>query len=937
MTFFVILIPYSKKTRLFSNCTHFLALSVIAQMETIASLKPNWSIALSYSKENLTHLLTELSAKGLHALTRPGHDSSTIYVFVRDCSDAIPQIVKELPYVQSVVALRDNSKLLEAEGLSVKASTMALLPTSEQITKLARVTGSPASAMYFAYARNYTRWLMLLSLIGASFRLFSKQAPWEFNTNYSIIALLWAITFVSIWVGKLEPLYAKKYSYSKPFTVTTSSQRLVFIKKLCFIPVALQFAACLICFQFFCFVLEIFITQIYQGPLGSILALLPTALICSYVPILTIFYDKVIDKLVSWEKSVDPKQSKIEKKFVFTFLTSYVPLLITLFVYLPLGYHLNSQLTYVADLCSRYNIPVIQSAFKIDIKRYQNQFFYFVVTNQVIALGVENVLPFVLDKVLPMIKGENKETSAFKQAEKKMVKDYPEDIELWKQVRNYNLSPWGIFDPEVMVSKMIVQFGYVAMFSTIWPLAPLFCVIFNIIGIKCDFWRCLNKCKPTRIPSDALNKPVQSTQSGSNISSNNMAPWDTILKFVLWVSSLVSPALVIMYNTSNFGGSGLANCLEKRENWFLSSPVNYDWKFIGIFAFASEHFAIFLYIVITKVTKQTQGDKKDSYVPAKTLQEPPHVDLEKVMKESEQFMENKNSQLNLTSKAGNFDAGKLTEKRQTMTSKDPLGKSEKSNGIQPSEAAHMAPITKTATSSNSSATSESNSNKGPQTAKPFNSALSLSSSVAGATVPETIPTSKNYHLRYDKSGNPVSSNSQSMVDIEKKESVESKLEQSYSTNKDSKGPNDEQTEPMSGTKNDIERDTNMPQTATQPSEKVDIGKQFVPESIRDTSKTHLVTIANHDQKSISEAPKVDATPTKRIQQEPPITSADNHQNSVRRTEGFHRHSIDVANHTADTSRHSSLASRKSSDETRSIKKKKKGVLSPLSKLKKKFP
>ena len=39
--------------------------------------------AFEYSVDNLTQLITELSAKGLHVLPRPGYDQSTVYAFTR--------------------------------------------------------------------------------------------------------------------------------------------------------------------------------------------------------------------------------------------------------------------------------------------------------------------------------------------------------------------------------------------------------------------------------------------------------------------------------------------------------------------------------------------------------------------------------------------------------------------------------------------------------------------------------------------------------------------------------------------------------------------------------------------------------------------------------------------------------------------------------------
>lgn len=890
-------------------------------MVSVASLQPDWCISIEYSKENLTELLTELSAKGLHALTRPGHTNGITYVFVKNGDNKVPLIASQFAFVKNVAYLPDNSVRNERQELAQKLIKGTLIPSDGDLKSLVSATGSPAVGVYFSFAKFYTRWLMGLALVGAAFRLFSGKAAWEFNLSYAILVVLWAIGFVVTWNNRAEPEYAASLQYSANEAGSKNTSRVVFVKKMCFIPVAMQFAACLVCFQFICFFLEIFITQIYQGPLAGILALLPTVLISVYIPILSAVYDKVLDKLVSWENSDDPVKSKLQKKFVITFLTSYVPLFITLFVYLPMGHHVNAQLASIARFCSRYSIPVLTSGFKINTTRYQKQFFYFVVTNQIIALFLENALPMILEKALPKIKGYEKSDSPIKQAEVKVSKEYPEDLDIWKQTCSSNLSVWGNFDVNGMFNKLVVQFGYVAMFSSIWPLAALFCVAFNIIGMKLDIWRCLGKCTIKSVPTSSAKSFRQKPTS-----QNSMEVfWDRILIVVLWFSTLVTPALVAMYRKPS--GESLASVIEKRDSWHLQSIVQTDWKTVIVFAVVFEHLAVVCYTVMGKLIGDTETKKVNDYVPAEKLEEPPNVDLEKVVEETTDFMQEpervQTHSSTVASKAPN--ATKVSQKenpKEICTTSEVSGLSttprEQARPLQPRNTQSAQPVTEDPTRNETS----SKQGNGPNASAQDTTSLSP---VAGATVPETIPTSKNYHLRYDQKGNFLNTDSRA---------------KGASISIEGQSLSDKATENTS--KSDFSESANAPvtQTASSPDQSA-AAAQFVPSQVADTSKRHIASIINgsgqhvtaHNETQEQQAmanPEHQARASSEHQAmakpehvaEKPAERTSDEQSENSSSTGSNK-----ASHVSGTPQKSEKSSRK----------KIKGVLSPLGKLKKKFP
>ncbi|SCU94435.1 LANO_0E06766g1_1 [Lachancea nothofagi CBS 11611] len=870
-------------------------------MASVASLGADWCLTVEYSKENLTQLLTELSAKGLHALTRPGHSSGLVYVFVSDQNNKLPLIVSHLKYVINVVQMATPETRQQRQKLAQRLVTGSLVPSGEDLVQVSQTTGSPEIGMYFAFLKYYTRWLMILAVVGLAFRFFDSQSSaWEFNFSYTILVALWAIAFVASWKDKFRSKYGAQLQYVPSLAQLKPTTRLVFVKKMCFMPIALQFAACLVSFQFVCFLLEIFITQIYQGPLSNILALIPTGLMAVYVPILTMFYDFVLDKLIAWEKPADPVQSKLEKKFVLTFLTSYMPLFITLFVYLPLGHHINAQLEVLARFCAQYHIPVLKSDFKVNTGRYQNQYFFFMVTGQIIALLVENVLPLALNKLLPKLKGLDKPSSAVKQAEMKVSKEYPEDVEIWRQACQSNSSAWGEFDVNTQTHKLIIQFGYVTMFSCIWPLAALCCVFFNLICMKLEIWRCLNKCVIKRLPNTE-----SSGLSSQSLSQNKaISFWDVVLNIILWISTLVSPALVTMYRGP--AGGGLTMVLEKRELWHLQSVVHLDWKLVLISAFVFEHLAVLCYLVMSELIVLGNQKGSERFVTAEKLQEPPHIDLSKVVQETANFMDSSKKDdepSTVASKAqvSTKDSGPQTSVPSYTT---------KSSGFErPKEAAGPSQPRNTEESqSNVTIPVEKNETSGQlsQPSQASKSSGSLSSPVAGATVPDTIPTSKNYHLRFEQGNKPMNS------DLEDRRSSNTSNVQSSldSATQDERGGESSQKEVIPKV------------ITTSPSDEAMAGEQFVPSQVADTSKEHVADIMNGGGSSHGNAHESRDTrelgPAEELGAEKDSDYQSEHSSptvSMKHTQASH------------TPRKHESSSRKIIKE----------VLSPLGKLKKKFP
>ncbi|QLQ79716.1 hypothetical protein HG537_0C03640 [Torulaspora globosa] len=811
--------------------------------ESFEQLDPNYVIAFEFSNDNLTQLLTELGAKGLHVLTRPGHDKDTVYAFTRvedrnvqenvqengDISietdeetgeEILCKICQSLKFVKSITRIHDfeTRKRLHKTTSSLIGKPFGL-PSNQELVQLERLTKNARQVLYFAFLKTYIIWLIPLSFVGVVTKLVRSSTPWEFNIPYTAFLVIWCLLFASSWIYKSEPFYSLKFgkvrSISEIGEQNLSTASAVLFKKLCFLPVAILFVLSLISFQFFCFFVEIFVTQFYAGPLGSIMALIPTAMICSFIPILTIVYNKIfVDRLVKWENGPNPLRSKVEKNFILTFFTSYVPLLITLFIYLPFGYKITPEIrAVIAEWSYRLHIPISENDFVIDIKRYRNQFFYFTVTNQVIVFSMENILPLFQRRVMLFA------MSKLKKIEKDQdsiivstVKSYfPHELAIWQKVKSYHVSDFGEFDVDESFKKIIIQFGFLSMFSTIWPLAPLINLLFSYAMLKADLWRALEKCKPSTNPNN-----IVVSENNYNATPVSAKPWDSILSTMSWIGATTAPTLLIMYRYSGLPGVGLENALSKRDLWYRCSPLPYSTTTILIIAVASEHLAVLLFAYFRKLFIASGQKFARGFVPATDLQEPPKIDLSSLVRETNSFMNaitNKIATSNpreSKSQDGfeNLDNNAKTKSsliaqsidesqslaRKVSANHQPSSTQEKSlNGFispavatratdskrqtlpvsQPKNIPAAAPKTSSVITAGLNgqkrhrdhSVTETNGLPGPSSAEGVwektvpsrsrSSNLESGSIDAGATLPATIPTSKNYHLRYSSDGKPL--------------------------------------------------------------------------------------------------------------------------------------------------------------------------------------
>ena len=79
---------------------------------------------------------------------------------------------------------------------------------------------------------------------------------------------------------------------------------------------------------------------------------------------------------------------------------------------------------------------------------------------------------------------------------------------------------------------LVMQFGYLALFGPVWPLASIVCIVFNVIFFKLDTFKLLN--------GKYFKPPVPKRV-------DSIHPWNWALFLLAWIGSIISPVVTSFY------------------------------------------------------------------------------------------------------------------------------------------------------------------------------------------------------------------------------------------------------------------------------------------------------------------------------------------------------------------------------------------------------
>ncbi|RKO90121.1 calcium-activated chloride channel-domain-containing protein, partial [Blyttiomyces helicus] len=433
-------------------------------------------------------------------------------------------------YVEAIFAPHERE--FEAEWLKTWAHNWLL--GDGDLTRIRNYAGEKV-AMYFAFLQFYFLSLAIPSVVGVLTYFFAA----DYSAYYSAFVITWSIFFIALWdrrasqwadawgtrrfsaVERIRPEF-------RPSTVLVdqaSGERTPHFPgwrrwlRICTVsfPTVLVMVFGLGAIVVAITAVELFFYEFYDGPMKSALLALPTILYVAAIPILSSFYTKVSRRLNDFENystESDYDSAYTQKLFFSNSLLGFLSLFLVGWIFIPLA-----QVFGVALHQAGY---VQRTSFEMGPEMLKDRLFYFVVTGQVINAFQEVVVPLITTKAATLSKSLGKSRG------EKAAED--EELKFIRHVRNeFERPDYDIFED---FAEMVVQFGFLALFSVSWPLTPLVCFLNNFIELRSDAFKI---CKGSR-------RPISQR-------AENIGPWLKNLTVISWASSIFLPSLVTMYQS----------------------------------------------------------------------------------------------------------------------------------------------------------------------------------------------------------------------------------------------------------------------------------------------------------------------------------------------------------------------------------------------------
>ncbi|KAF7563619.1 hypothetical protein G7046_g548 [Stylonectria norvegica] len=444
-------------------------------------------------------------------------------------------------------------------------------------------------AFYFAFIQAY--------LIFLSFPALSGVLAWlwlpGYSLAYGIMTSVWCSVFLEYWKIKEVDLSLRwdvhdvhkvkinrpQFKYETPSGDKSSRSQYYSPKwkyvgrQLIQIPFLLLAVAILGISIVLVFAIEVLISETYAGPYKTYLEYLPTILLAVLLPYITSALEKAAEWLTDFEnhRTNDHHEMSITQKvFVLNFITNYLPIFLTAFIYVPFGDEVIPRLEALLEkLLGSIGQEFKHRPFHADPERLQNEVIALIVTGQISSFFEENIMP-LLKHQFSSWRREYRQAHHMGSSLMATVEDEPEEVKFLGRCRNEATLPG--YNVQDDISEIVLQFGYLALFSPVWPIIPVGFLINNWIELRSDFAKiCIEHQRPAPVRADGIG------------------PWTDSMYALTWLGSISTAAIVHLFSGSSIG--------------------NGSWTTLPITVFISEHVLLLLRALIRFVLQQAGSEK----------------------------------------------------------------------------------------------------------------------------------------------------------------------------------------------------------------------------------------------------------------------------------------------------------------------------------------
>ncbi|KAF4464893.1 IST2 [Fusarium albosuccineum] len=462
--------------------------------------------------------------------------------------------------------------------------------TPEDIDAIRDLHGSKV-AFYFAFIQTYLMFLSFPAITGVIAWLWLPR----YSLAYGILTSIWCTVFLEYWKIQEVDLSLRwnvkgiqgvkvnrpQFKYDKVFVDKTGRKHYYFPrwKKVCRQLLQIPF----LLFAFLAlgvtiiavFTIEVLISETYAGPYKSYLEYLPTILLAVSLPYITSALEDAATWLTDFEnhRTADHHEMSLTQKiFILNVFTNYLPIFLTAFIYIPFGDDVVPRLEgFIQKALQSVGKKFIHQPFTLDADRLQNEVIALTVTGQISSFFEENVLPMMKHKMTDWYRDYRRARSQGDML-LAIVKDDPKEEKFLAKVRDEATLPG--YNVQDDISEIVLQFGYLALFSPVWPIIPMGFLINNWIELRSDFAKIsLEHQRPAPVRSDGIG------------------PWIYSLEALTWLGSICTAAIVHLFSAEKLGAE---------TNHWVTLPIT---------VFVSEHVLLFLRSVVRFVLQQIGSER----------------------------------------------------------------------------------------------------------------------------------------------------------------------------------------------------------------------------------------------------------------------------------------------------------------------------------------
>ncbi|KAK7419669.1 hypothetical protein QQZ08_010755 [Neonectria magnoliae] len=444
-------------------------------------------------------------------------------------------------------------------------------------------------AFYFAFIQTYLLFLSIPAITGVVAWLWLPR----YSLTYGILTSVWCTVFLEYWKIKEVDLSLRwgvkgiqtvkvtrpQFKYEKVFVDEGGrthhyfpkwkqiTRQLMQIPFLLFAIVALGTAIVSV------FAIEILISETYAGPYKFYLEYLPTILLAVSLPYITTALEDAATWMTEFEnhRTADHHEMSLTQKiFVLNMCTNYLPIFLTAFIYVPFGDDVVPRLEAILEkVLASLGQGFTHVPFRVDADRLKNEVIALTVTGQMSSFFEENIMPLVKHKLSGWYR-DYREAHAQGATLQSIVPDEASEAEFLARCRNEATLP--LYNVQEDISEIVLQFGYLALFSPVWPIIPIGFLINNWIELRSDFAKIsIEHQRPAPVRADSIG------------------PWIYSLDALTWLGSISTAAIVHLFSTEHFEAE--------------------SWAMLPVTVFISEHVLLLLRVLVRSVLHQAGSER----------------------------------------------------------------------------------------------------------------------------------------------------------------------------------------------------------------------------------------------------------------------------------------------------------------------------------------